>query len=282
MRSVFSRCICSVLCVILLLICSFSLSFVDTWATVAYPNFSTGDYEEYLKITEMPDFLDYFVRYEHIRSLGSFDYFIGPQYYDSNSPGESFCETDLEYIVMDKNGFQLWLNIREIPGAKYSGEIITMPLFLKDMRELDSAKTGAIMRGPLHYRYYNGKLAQISWCQGDMVFTLAYNPRRGMNDPEILLADYPMDGKDTIVSRLLSSNYLVALSAYYELIEDIPLQPGETKWSRMQYKVFAFAEGTVVVAAVAAPCIWLWLRHKKKRNAATMPPDATESTPSTT
>ena len=276
------RILCSFVAVLLLLTVFCGLS-INARAEVLYPHISADSYEKYLEITEMAGFESHFIRYEQIKALGQFVTFVGPAYDpEFYSKLQRFYGEDLCYRVVDNNGFQLQLSIYKSHTTDYEDYIkkntISMPVWMKDMRKLDSEKTGYVERGPLFYDYRKGKLTRIVFFLGDRILEISYNP---YIDGYIPLYDYPMDGKDTIVSRLLSSNYLVALSAYYELIQDIPLQKGETKWNRMQYKVFAFAEGTVVVTAVAAPCIWLWLRHKKKRNAATMPPESPESTPST-
>ena len=223
------------------------------------------DYDRYLEIIEELDLPESFVHYKHIRALGTFSAFIWP---NGNID-------EIRYELVDENGYSLVLLILFRTRADNINRL-DMSLCDKNMRTLKEAKSGQVARGPLQYVYNNGKLVTVYWNLGETAIVLTGNGHEGA-----FWSEYPMNGKETICNQLLSSNYLVALSAYYELIEDIPLQPGETKWNRMKYKVFAFAEGTVVVTAVAAPCIWLWLRHKKKRNAATMPPESPESTPST-
>ena len=278
-----------VLLAILLFISAFSSLPINAWGSYLPTGRSAINYEEYLEITEMSTFEDHFIRYEQIRVLGEFVAFLVETSPHSNSLGDRILREYLEYIVEDKNAFKLELSIRAMSNTylrdKLKSKRISMPFGMKDMRKLDTETAVVIQRGPLFYYYGpEGDLGSIQWFLGDVAFAFVANQSTFIRhnvtilecDPNLSLADYPTDGEETICSRLLSANYLVALSAYYELLKDIPLQKGETGWSRMKYIVFAFAEGFAVVAAVTAPCIWLWLRSKRKRNA-TVPPESPES-----
>lgn len=123
---------------------------------------------------------------------------------------------------------------------------------------VNTSESIEIVRGPLHYRYSHGELSHIYWILGDVDVELRQNP--GIHMP-----DYPMDGENTIYRRLLSRNYFVALAAYYELIWDMPLQPGETWFSRMQHIIWPLVALILLIAAcIAAVCILRRIRRKKR------------------
>lgn len=239
------------------------------------PNVSADSYEEYLEITEMPAFTDHLIRYEQIKALGAFGMFVGPHYpysYPVNRPvGDIFLDETLYYIVVDQNSFELALYIGEltttVPKERVEKEAISMPSGLHDMRHLNSDETGYIVRGPLIYRYSKGELTGVQWFMGDRCFHLFPNPYKSSTlkgDADIKLATYPTDRENTICNRLLSRNYLVALSAYYTLIRDIPLQSGETWFSRIQYILLPVL-GFILLIAACITAIWLILHIRRKQ-----------------
>ena len=215
-----------------------------------------SDYDNYLEIIEQLDLPSYYVRYEHIQVLGEYKGYTGPDYVSLNDSWYLF-EYRAEYLVTDKNNQSLTFimaqkNLIERPQNK-----LRMSLVSADMRTVNTDESGIIVRGPLRYRYYGGQLRRIDWNLGYVDFYVHATH------------DYPTDAEKTIYSRLLSRNYFTALFAYYELVWDIPLQPGETWLGRMQHLIWP----PVILILLIAACITaIWFIRRIRRKKAAMFP----------
>ena len=239
---------------IALMVASFlAMPSVHVYAHVEEFGVGTSDYEEYRRFMEEWEVDSRFVRYETFQALGAFKNFV-------SSDGAEGHQTPFDYLydVVDENGYPLIITFDRQKQNAYRQERRTVLSTAKDMLTVNSTESFEIVRGPLHYRYGYGELAYICWVLGDVRIELR-------QDPSIDMPDYPMDGENTIYRRLLSRNYLVALAAYYELIWDMPLQPGETRFSRIQYIIWPVVVLILLIAAcIATICIFRRIRRKKR------------------
>lgn len=241
-----------ILCVLLAVF--FLMAGLDALTQNAHGSFKTviSNYENYLKITEQLDLPPYYVMYEHIQVLGDYQYYAGPEQL-LHDGSWMLHEYYAEYCITDKNDQSVSLYMKQKNLMAPKEDYLPTPLFTADMRTLNTEKSGTVIRGPLRYRYESGRLARIGWRLGDVDFYLS------------IPQDYPMDAEETVCSRLLSRNYFVALAAYYELIGDMPLQPGETRLSRMQHIIWPpMALILLITACIGAVCIFRHIRRKKR------------------
>lgn len=242
-----------ILSIMLIILIAFLLiPSVHVYAHVEEFGVGTSDYEEYRRFMEEWEVDSRFVRYETFQALGAFKNFV-------SSDGAEGHQTPFDYLydVVDENGYPLIITFDRQKQNAYRQERRTVLSTAKDMLTVNSTESFEIVRGPLHYRYGYGELAYICWVLGDVRIELR-------QDPSIDMPDYPMDGENTIYRRLLSRNYLVALAAYYELIWDMPLQPGETRFSRIQYIIWPVVVLILLIAAcIATICIFRRIRRKK-------------------
>ena len=217
-----------------------------------------SNYENYLKITEQLDLPHYYVLYEHIQVLGDYQYYAGPQQLLQDG-GWLLHKYYAEYGITDKNDqlVTLYMMQKNLMAPK-ENHLLT-PLFTADMQALNTEKSGTVIRGPLRYIYESGKLAMIRWRLGDVDFFLS------------IPQDYPMDAEETVCSRLLSKNYLTALSAYHDLIRNIPKQPGEPVFTRILPNL-CFAASVILLLAFPVVVYVLSKRCKKRRKPAIQTP----------
>lgn len=209
--------------------------------SIAQPH--ATEYEEYLKVIDQLDVPGYFVRYEHIQVLGIFEYYTG-----------AYNDYYAYYSFVDTNGYEGSLSVAQKSLLDHSETFLTMPAGLSDMGSLPGDAKGTVLRGPLHYIYSGGRLICICWVAGDIEFTLSGD----------ILDDYPMDAEETICSRLLSTDEETALSAYEELMKTVPLQPGESVFSRAPYRTIAVAGLILLGTCIAAVCVWLRGRGRRQ------------------
>ena len=248
-----SRAISLISAIVVLLSCLFGFS-IDAHGWFPY-SAHTNDYGEYL------DFLDEwqvdksFVRYENIQSLGEFSSF----YSDNVLLLGIQSPYDYSYNLIDKNGYALSLYFLRHGKKVEQGSLHDVS---SDMRTISTSEYVEITRGPLHYRYYQGTLSNIVLLLGDVKVIL-------IPQDETNISTYPTDGERTVTSRLLSRNYFTALFAYYELVWDIPLQPGETWLGRMQHLIWP----PVILILLIAACITaIWFIRRIRRKKAAMFP----------
>ncbi len=211
---------------------------------VSHP--TANSYEEYLEEIKKLDVPDFYVRYEHIRVLGDFVLFSG----DSQS-------YYVHYKIIDRNGFEGSFDVKPKSFLKDNRTYLVMPDNLADMLSLPTNESGTIRRGPLHYQYTNGKLTSILWIAGNVEFSLS-----GYRS----LDNYPMDKEETILSRLLSPDREIALTAYRELMSGIPLQPGESIFNRAPYRTIAISTAVLLVVCGAVACVWIERRRRRMRH----------------
>ena len=214
--------------------------------SIAHPH--ATEYDEYLKVIDQLDVPGYFVRYEHIQVLGNFEYYTG-----------AYNDYYAYYTFVDANGYEGSLSVAQKSLLDHCETFLTVPANLSDMRSLPDSAKGTILRGPLHYIYSGGRLICIRWVLGDIEFSLGGG---GMFD------DYPLDTEETICSRLLSTDEKTALSAYKELMKTVPLQPGESVFSRAPYRTIAIAGLILLGTCIAAACVWLRRRRRKQSHEA--------------
>lgn len=208
-------------------------------------------YANYLKIIKQLDPPPYYLLYEHIQSLGDFVAYATPESV-LHTGIWALHEYSALYYLKDQNNQTLTLHMQQKNLMTRPEDKLLMPLFAADMRTVNTDKRGIIVRGPLRYRYDDGHLQGIGWRLGGVDFYIR------------TMEDYPTDGEKTVFSRLLSRNYFVALAAYYELIWDIPLQPGETWFSRMQHIIWPLVVLILLIAAcITTVCIFRRIRRKK-------------------
>lgn len=180
--------------------------------------------EEYMEFLRRQDPAIGFVKYRDIRSLGEFSEFgyvgdTGGYVYNY-----MFYHEYTYYTVTDENNIRISIEITRKNSYLHSRyhhleeQPITQSSDTTDMRLLSTAENGALQRGSLLYIYLDGKLSDIIFSLGDTCFHISGD-----------LDTYPMDGEETIVSRMLSIDDKVAEKAYRKLIADIPAQPGYYK-----------------------------------------------------
>ncbi len=148
-------------------------------------------------LSELPDD---FVSYDRIKKLGSFySYMIfSPSYQVS------------VYYVTDANAGILELNLSE-PFDENDGfpfDELTDLTINGDMRSLESPQTGFYYLENLMYRYVDGRLVCIYWVHNDVRYGLCYFPAESTAPMDF--TSYPIDGEDTIASRLLNSETAAA------------------------------------------------------------------------
>lgn len=237
--------------------------FIDTAATAIYLQPDLSDYDDYQAFIDKWSPPDYIVRYSYIRELGAYRDCWLPQ----TTPPGFFPGNNFKYRLEDANDRAILLIVRDTE-SKVRYEQLPARLAGKDMRTLKTEDTGVIQRGPLTYCYNQGKLDDIWWTLGSTQLTICMDYYQ---DSSVSLSDYPLDGEDTIVSRLLSGNYLTALFAYYDMVGDIPLQPEETAMARMQHILPVVL--VPVVIAVASATVYILLRRRKRKLAANLEED---------
>ena len=220
---------------------------------------SIGNYEEYLQYLEEIDDDAHFMYYDYIKEIGEFQLFYASSSADMGSPHHYFHF--YQYEILDENQYPLEIIIGNRSENIPKSRTVLFPL--RDMQTANKYLDGRIQRGPLLYIYKHDKLSSIGLHIGDTVLYI------NVSSDSFSLRDYPMDGERTIVRRLLSRNYFVALAAYYELIWDIPLQPGETWLGRMQYILWPIL-GFILLIAACITAIWL-IRHIRRKKRAMFP-----------
>ncbi len=145
---------------------------------------------------QYPALPDNFVTYEMIKKLGSF-----VAYEETEAVYVSYIM--FTYVVKDTNDCQLLLDMRYQDFKEFPPEEFLDLNLNGDMRTLETRDSGYYCIGNIVYRYNAGRLSSISWMHNGVQFWLSPSRR-----PE--LCDYPLDGEDTIASRLLNSETAAA------------------------------------------------------------------------
>jgi hypothetical protein len=134
------------------------------------------------------DMTDSFMTYEELSFLGSFKAFICPPFASAKEL------TQYIYDFKDSNGYDIAIDIRPIKNTISTDNILMLD-DVKDYRYLSSDERGIFTTNGLTYQYLKGELSCIEFKYNDMQFVISGN---GM------LSDYPVNGEDTFMSKLLS------------------------------------------------------------------------------
>ena len=164
--------------------------------------YSLDEYHEFIKTAHLPS---NFIRYECISILGNFLQVIFDSWEDYSTA---------HYLLTDENNYWISLLIRPASKNTYDHPIVSN-VSLEECKDMQKLTNGPydhnfkIYRAGLYYHYgRDGSLMRITWQEGKNIILLS-----GAS----LLIDYPMDGKETIVSRLLSIDENVSKAAFEEL-----------------------------------------------------------------
>ena len=164
--------------------------------------YSLDEYHEFIKTAHLPS---NFILYECISILGNFRCVIFDSWKDYSWAS---------YKLTDENNYEVFITICLASENRYDdASVIDVSLEgCKDMRKLTNGPyedNFRIHRAGLYYYYgRSGSLMGIIWQEGKNSILL---------DGASYLDDYPMDGKETIVSRLLSIDENVSKAAFEEL-----------------------------------------------------------------
>ncbi len=148
------------------------------------------DYDEYISFITSMGMPDSFVTYDELSFLGSFKAFICPPFASAKEL------TQYIYDFKDSNGYDIAIDIRPIKNTISTDNILMLD-DVKDYRYLSSDERGVFTTNGLTYQYLRGELSCIEFKYNDMQFVISGN---GM------LSDYPVNGEDTFMSRLLSAD----------------------------------------------------------------------------
>lgn len=160
---------------------------------------SADKYNEYIKKTEIPqDFL----YYEQIKSLGRFNgiSFLCP-YSQLNYNSYSYSITDENNYIYNfyvDNGI-----IKTKDCCKIAKKINTLS---NDLRTCEETGVCYAEIGKAEYTYIFGKLSSISWINGNKTMAVVRNGELGSEFPEAMFSDYPINSKETVLSKLLSKD----------------------------------------------------------------------------
>lgn len=168
-----------------------------------------ASYGEYLKFISENELSEKFVSYDDISVLGEF---VMLEYRDDNTGAFT-----LDYYLRDENGFVFDLLIAPVTD-RLSGSAAELSLsgMDGDLRTVNAVGHDAWMRvSDADYHYDNrGEIRSIIWRSfPDMYYSIsAYSPELdGFN-----LHNYPADGSDTVISRLLNKDTAEDAAKYLE------------------------------------------------------------------
>ena len=148
------------------------------------------DYDEYISFITSMGMPDSFITYDELSFLGNFKMFICPPFASAKEL------TQYIYDFKDSNGYDVVIAIQPVRN-QISTENILMLNNVTDYRKLSSEEKGVATINGLTYRYVKGKLLTIEFVYEDMQFVISGNS---------VLSDYPVNGEDTFMSKLLSAD----------------------------------------------------------------------------
>ncbi len=157
------------------------------------------DYDEYVSFITTMGMPDSFMTYEELSFLGSFKAFICPPFASAKEL------TQYMYDFKDSNGYDIAIDIRPVKN-QISTENILMLNNVTDYRKLSSDERGVATINGLTYSYVKGSLLTIEFVYENMQFVISGNS---------VLSDYPVNGEDTFMSRLLSPATAKAAAAEF-------------------------------------------------------------------
>lgn len=132
-----------------------------------------------------------FVTYDEISHIGAFDSFI---YLSNVISGDN---SRYMYTLIDENGYNVSITFKLDDDETYATENILINENINDFRNLSSEISGSIFIDDVKYTYVKGKLISIKNVYEDMTVTIT-----GAS----VLSDYPIDGEETFMGRLLDPN----------------------------------------------------------------------------
>ena len=157
------------------------------------------DYDEYISFITSIGMPDSFVTYDELSFLGSFKAFICPPFASAKEL------TQYIYEFKDSNGYDIAISIKPM-NNQISTENILMLNNVTDYRKLSSEEKGVAIINGFTYCYVKGNLLSIKFVYENMQFVITGNS---------VLSDYPTNGTDTFMSRLLSPATAKAAAAEF-------------------------------------------------------------------
>ena len=208
------------------------------------------DYNAYASQENLATYSQNFIYASALKCLGEFSlYYYEPIYW----------QNEYEYHLTDVNSVTLRFEISENQSSVYTDQERpvrdALPENMVDMTQTDPT-VGAFYynRNGLQYCYSKtGMLANIQWVDNNIRFQLDWSPH-----------NYPMDGEDTIVKRLLSLDDAVAMDAWDELKTYIR----ENNKKPIDWKPIMLGTGAAVVVVGVGATVWVIVHKKRKRAAA--------------
>ena len=148
------------------------------------------DYDEYISFITSMGMPVSFVTYDELSFLGSFKAFICPPFASAKEL------TQYIYDFKDSNGYDVAIAIQPM-NNQISTENILMLNNVTDYRKLSSEEKGVATINGFTYCYVKGNLLSIKFVYENMQFVITGNS---------VLSDYPINGDDTFMSKLLSAD----------------------------------------------------------------------------
>lgn len=165
-------------------------------ATVTIDN-----YNEYLAFINSNDMPDDFITYDIFSDIGVFRTFICEPF-----TMRAECKEYI-YVVEDDNGYSIMFSIELDEKELVTENYIFMPDNISDYRFVEYDKVVHSMVNNLKYSYARGKLFAITALFGNMKIVMTISGGRFEN--------YPINGEDTFMSRLLSPATAKAAAAEF-------------------------------------------------------------------
>ena len=169
-------------------------------ATVTIDN-----YDEYLSFVKSNDMPDDFITYDIFSDFGKFQTFICEPF----TTGDE-CKEYI-YVVEDDNGYSVMFSIELAEKELVTENYIFMSDNISDYRFVEYDNVVHSIVNDLKYSYARGKLFAITALFGNIKIVMTISGGRFEN--------YPINGADTFISRLLSP--ATAKAAAAELVASI-------------------------------------------------------------
>ncbi|MBE6655066.1 MAG: hypothetical protein E7608_06375 [Ruminococcaceae bacterium] len=155
------------------------------------------NYSLYLSFLNSNNIPKDFITYDQISDIGIFSHFV------CLSNADLGDYSHYVYFVKDNNDFNLSVYVERIEDI-ISTENVLMNENPLDYRNISTEEKGVIIANGVKYVYVKGQLFSIDIQYGNFKITLDGN-----------LMDYPTNGEDTFISRLLSPATAKAAAAEF-------------------------------------------------------------------
>ena len=142
-----------------------------------------------------------FITYDKISHMGEFESFI---YLSNVISGDN---STYMYSLMDENGYNVNIRFKLNEEGFSEAENILITENIDDFRMVTSEIACCTFVDNVKYTYASGKLLSIKMVYENVTITITGNS---------VLSDYPVDGTDTFISRLLSPNTASEALAQFE------------------------------------------------------------------